>query len=168
MQSKRMSFEEKYVSVNEKLKREIWRAISYTSPRRVLEKTKELSVLTNCQHHGLEPIIVFFIDFFDLLLRCRFVKFGAQEFLAFKNYLIKKGAKNLFEFGEEISGDILRYKQNDVDMFYPVKILERVLFGDEKDFAKLIDFLTSGDYPQDTILHKWLNEYGENRYLLDF
>lgn len=163
-----VSFEEKFVCLNEGLKREIWQAISFTSSKQMLEKAKMISSISHCQHRSLEQVIIFFMDFFEVLLRSKLIRLTEKEVYEFKKLLLSKGAKGLFELGEEINGDILRYKQNDIDMFYPVKILERVLFGDHKDFARLIDFLTSGDYPQDTILQKWMNEYGENRYLLDF
>lgn len=165
---KPISFEEKFVCLNEGLKLEIWKAISFSSSKQMFEKAMVMSSITHCQQRSLEQVIIFFMDFFELLLRSKFIRLTEKENWQFKKLLIAKGAKGLFEFGEQIDSEILRYKQNDMDMFYPVKILERVLFGDNKDLSRLVDFLTSGDYPQDTILQKWMVEYGENRYLLDF
>ena len=164
-----ISLEEKYVTLQSDLKREIWKSISFDSAKDLFDKAENLFVVKfNYDSISLEHAIIFFMDFFNLLLKCRFLHLNNSQLNHFKKILISKGVRVLVEYGENFDNKILNYKNNDCDLFYPVKILERILFCDEKEFVKIVGFLTEGEYPQDCILQKWTVEYGQDRYLEDY
>lgn len=167
--NRRISLEEKYVCLQSDLRRAIWKSISFGSVKEFFDKANDLFVVKfNYDSISLEHVIIFFMDFFNLLLKCRFLHLSNSQLNAFKKILINKGVRVLIEYGENFDNKILNYKNIDCDLFYPIKILEKILFCDEKEFVKIIGFLTEGEYPQDCILQKWTNEYGQDRYLEDY
>ncbi len=167
--NRRISLEEKYVCLQSDLRRAIWKSISFGSVKEFFDKANDLFVVKfNYDSISLEHVIIFFMDFFDLLLKCRFLHLSGAQLKLFKKILINKGAQALVECGDNFDDKILSFKHGDCDLFYPVKILERILFCNENDFVKIVGFLTDGEYPQDCILQKWTNEYGQDRYLEDY
>lgn len=167
--NRRISLEEKYVCLQSNLRRAIWKSISFSSGKELLEKAGNMyEVKFGQDYASLEQAIIFFMDFFDLLLKCRFLHLSGAQLKLFKKILINKGARALVECGDNFDDKILSFKRGDCDLFYPVKILERILFCNENDFVKIVGFLTDGEYPQDCILQKWMTEYGQDRYLQDY
>lgn len=164
----KVSLEEKYVTLQSDLKRTIWQSISFKDHKQFLKQAEDLYAIKFCNSISLEKVIIFFMDFFNLLLKCRFLHLSDFQLRLFKEILIKKGVQTLIEYEDDFNHQILYYKRNDCDLFYPIKILKNILFCDEKEFVKTIGFLTDGDYPQDCILQKWTNEYGQDRYLEDY
>lgn len=166
---KRMTMEEKYIDLQSGLRYEMWKAISFKNTNQLLKKANAMEEI-NFEEFGFstEKTIIFFMDFFDLILRSRLLTVDEKSLLELKKILYKKGIKSLIEKEDDVNVKLLNYKYEDCDMFYPTKILTQVLYGDKKEFSKLVGFLTEGEYPQDCILQKWTNTFGVDRYLEEF
>ena len=166
---KPISLEEKYVTLQSELKKQIWQSISFKNSKQMLSFANDISKIRFAfESLSLENVIVFFMDFFNILLRCKFIEPSTQELFLFKKILYDKGVNVFIDNDQSFDCKVLSYKHNDMDLFYPVKILQKVLFAETKEFVNLIDFLTAGDFPQDCIISKWMKEYCEDRYLEDF
>ena len=164
--NKIISLEEKFVELDSGLRWDIWKGISFRDGAEFLHKAKEIKPIKFDDYNfSLEKTVIFFMDFFDLILRSRLVTLTKKEFEQLRKILVEKGVRALIESEEKIDVKLLSYKHNDMDMFYPTKILERIIYGDEKDFSKTVGFLTEGEYPTDCIIKKWMDNFGKDKYL---
>lgn len=163
---KRISLEEKFVELDSGLRWDIWKGISFKSGKELLQKASNIQAIEfNESNFSLEKTVIFFMDFFDLILRSKMITLTKKEVEQLKKILIEKGILALIESEDKVDMKLLTFKHDDMDMFYPTKILERVIYGNEKDFTKTVGFLTEGEYPTDTIIKKWIESFGKDRYL---
>ncbi len=165
--TKYCSVEEKGIILQSSLKKDVWNAISFKSFSDFFSRIDKFELL-NLSNKFLnqEKIILFFLDFFDILLRSRLLTFTQENFCLLKRKLNKYGVQNILKDADKLFKLVL--KSNDQFgnrfVFSPDKILEKILYGQLKDFTELIGCLTNEDYPQETNLYKWIVTFSDTCY----